>query len=64
MSKKKNAAPLPDRPVYVFVGKRCPACGGTDTEAVSTQGNVQYRHCRRVGCSNHHKNYTVLGRAV
>lgn len=53
------------RPVYGFAhGKRCPACASTDTEARSTQGNIQYRHCRRVGCPNHHKNYAVIGKEI
>jgi Zn ribbon nucleic-acid-binding protein len=40
---------------------KCPRCGTTDTQAVSTQGNVQYRTCRRIGCLHH---YTVIGQRV
>ena len=45
-------------------GKRCPACQSTDTEAKTTQGQIQYRHCRRVGCRHYHKNYVVIGKKI
>lgn len=59
---------MPDearRPVYAFPTRsRCPACGGVETYAVSTQGNVQYRKCRRIGCKHLHRAYVVMGRAI
>ena len=75
MSKKKKAPSQAhiepqvtcreSRPVYDFThGKRCPACKGTDTIATSTQGDVQYRQCRKVGCRNYHKNYPVVGKEI
>jgi Zn ribbon nucleic-acid-binding protein len=58
-------APPTAKPVYDFAhGKRCPTCKGTDTIATSTQGDVQYRQCRRVGCRSYRKNYTVVGKEV
>jgi Zn ribbon nucleic-acid-binding protein len=69
MSKKKSnetqIEPGEGKPLYDFShGKRCPACKGTDTEAKSTQGSVQYRQCRRVGCRNYRKNYVVIGKEL
>lgn len=40
---------------------RCPRCGVTDTEATSTQGDTQYRKCRRGTCR---KAYSVKGTRV
>ncbi len=71
MSKKKQQATEitetteAARKAYDFSqGRRCPACGSLDTEARSTQGNVQYRRCRRIGCENHHQNYSVVGKEI
>jgi len=51
--------------VYDFAnGKRCPGCKGTDTVAVSTQGNVQYRSCRYALCEYSHKHYSVVGKEI
>jgi rRNA maturation protein Nop10 len=48
MSKKKEADAGPQ---YTFEkNPRCPACGSRDSTATSTQGRIQYRKCRRVGC--------------
>ena len=53
------------KPVYNFShGRRCPACRSADTEARSTQDDIQYRHCRRVGCTYNHKLYPVIGKTV
>jgi hypothetical protein len=36
---------------YAFPTKsRCPRCGGTNTKAVSTQGNRQFRECQTPVC--------------
>jgi hypothetical protein len=52
-------------PVYDFShGRRCPACHGTDTFATSTQGGIQYRTCRRVGCRYYGKSYPVVGKPL
>ena len=40
---------------------KCPRCGGTQTRAVSTQGNVQYRKCQAPVCR---WRYTVIGTKV
>lgn len=54
-----------EKTVYDFSGgRRCPACNSSDTEARSTQGGVQYRHCRRIGCEHHHRNYAVVGKEI
>lgn len=37
----------------------CPACRGYMTYATSTQGPIQYRKCKRVGCIHHHNAFTV-----
>lgn len=39
----------------------CPRCGGTQTRAVSTQMNVQYRVCQAPICRHR---YTVIGSEV
>lgn len=67
--KRKADGPLVERDagqrkvVYEFPGKgrQCPRCKCWDTQARSTQGNVQYRICRRAICR---QSYTVIGVAV
>lgn len=47
---------------YSFPTKsRCPRCQGTQTKAVSTQGNIQYRKCTAPVCQ---KAFTVKGKIV
>lgn len=47
---------------YAFPSvSRCPRCGVTDTAATSTQGDTQYRQCRRAVCR---KSYSVQGTVV
>lgn len=47
---------LPQPPVYKFWNKsRCPRCGGLDTEAYATQGEIQSRVCRAPTCRNRFK---------
>jgi len=47
---------------YAFATKvRCPRCGVIDNEATSTQGDTQYRRCRRGTCR---KTFAVRGTAV
>ena len=40
---------------------RCPRCGATDTKALSTQRDRQYRECTRAVCR---RRFTVLGKKV
>lgn len=40
---------------------KCPRCGGIQTRATSTQGNVQYRKCQAPICR---WRYTVIGTKV
>ena len=40
---------------------RCPRCGGTQTQAYSTQGKVQYRKCLAPVCQ---KRYSAMGTKV
>jgi len=49
-----------ERPVeYAFPTKsRCPRCGVSDTIAVSTAKNIQYRKCRQGICR---QTYKVVG---
>lgn len=54
------ATPRPS--VYAFGTKsRCPRCGSTQTQATSTQGNIQYRQCQMPICR--HK-YSVFGKKI
>jgi len=47
---------------YAFPTKgRCPRCGVTDTIATSTQGDTQYRQCRRAVCR---KTFAVKGNKI
>jgi len=51
--------PEKEKPKYSFPTKsRCPRCQTTDTEATSTQDNIQYRQCKRAICK---WKYTVRG---
>lgn len=61
MSKKTN--PVKEKEVaYDFAhGRRCPRCGTLDTEARSTQGDIQYRRCKRGVCRHA---YSVVGRPI
>lgn len=57
--KSESSGPPPcDFPVK---SRQCPRCGSWDTQARSTQGNVQYRICRRAVCRH---SYAVVGRMV
>ena len=57
-TKKTRAA----EPEYAFPSRsRCPRCQASDTRAVSTQGNVQYRQCIRPICR---QRYKVIGKAL
>ena len=47
---------------YAFPTKsRCPRCGGTDTRAVSTQNNRQYRECQTPVCRY---KYSITGEKI
>ena len=47
---------------YVFpTPSKCPRCQTVDTEAYSTQGNIQYRRCRRAICRHR---YHVIGTPI
>lgn len=56
-------AVLPEKEqAWSFPSKsRCPRCGATDTIALSTQGNKQYRQCSRGVCRKH---YSVTGNEI
>lgn len=62
-----KSQPVPDekpkeKNVYSFpTQSRCPRCQTVDTQAVSTQLNVQYRKCLRAVCRH---TYTVIGKKV
>lgn len=47
-------------PKWVFSkeDRTCPRCRGSNTEAYSTKGNIQYRRCRSPVCR---KRYSVRG---
>ena len=47
---------------YVFpTPSKCPRCKTIDTEAYSTNGNIQYRRCRRAVCRHR---YSIFGTPV
>jgi len=51
-----------DKPIYSFPSRsRCPRCGAIETIVTYTQGNVQYRECRRAGCR---QGFHVIGKKV
>jgi len=57
MKKKKE-----NKNEYAFPTKsRCPRCGGTDTRAVSTQNNRQYRECQTPVCRY---KYSITGEKI
>ena len=59
--------PVPERApakpkVWAFPTKsRCPRCGSVETEATSTQGELQYRRCTVPVCR---RTYVVYGTQV
>jgi len=64
MAKKPAPKPQTKQPPkfdFPAAGRKCPRCGCWDTQAVSTQENVQYRLCRRGTCRHR---YTVIGTPV
>lgn len=54
---KKTQKPAPEYASLTV--SQCPSCGGFETYATSTQGPIQYRKCRRIGCIHRHNAYPV-----
>lgn len=50
------------KPIYSFPTRSiCPRCGSSQTQAYSTQGQIQYRKCLSPICRH---NYSVRGKRI